>query len=141
MQKLIKFFWGNPSSMSIAASFAMGVTLGLCPLGTTIWFLILGLCLIFKTHILSLLTGLITGVFLRVILRSLFEPTGKMILLSNEVFWKRTLSKPVICYLNLNVGSIMGNMFIAILSGLIIFALIFITLNIILPKIKITRSI
>jgi len=141
MLKIIKSFWGNPSPMCIAASVALGVMLGICPSGSAAWLIILGLCLILKTHILSLLVGFVTGNLLDIALSSLYEPTGKMILLSNKILWQAVLSKPVICYLNLYVGKVMGNLFISILCGLIIFIILLLTLNNILPKLKARKSI
>ncbi len=125
MLKIINFLWGSSSPFRIAASLALGVTLGICFAGSTVWLVILVLCLLLRTHISSLLVGLITGNILKIILHNLFEPTGKTILLYNEIFWQKILSKPVICYLNLNVGMVMGNLFIAIACGLIIFIFLF----------------
>ena len=129
MLKIIDFLWGSPSPFRIAASLALGVTLGICFAGNPVWLVILTLCLILRTHISSLLVGLITGNILKIILNGLYEPAGKTILLYNEIFWQEVLSKPVICYLNLNVGKVMGNLFIAIVCGLIIFILTFMALN------------
>ena len=145
MLKIIKFLWGRPSPFRIAASSALGITLGICFSGSPVWLVILFLCLILRTHISSLLVGFITGNILKIILNGLYEPAGKTILLSNEFFWQKVLSKPVICYLNLNVGKIMGNLFIAIACGLIIFILLFPILknihNHMLPKLKMRKSI
>jgi len=145
MLKIIKLLWGYPSPFRIAVSLALGVTLGICFLGSPVWLVILALCLILRTHISSLLVGLITGNILKIILNGLYEPAGKTILLSNKIFWQQVLSKPVICYLNLNVGKIMGNLFIAIVCGLIIFIILFPILknihNHMLPKLKTRKSI
>ncbi len=145
MLKTIIFFWGHPSPFRTAASLAVGVTLGICFAGSPVWLVILILCLILRTHILSLLVGLITGNILKIILNNSFEPAGKAILLYNEIFWQKILSKPVICYLNLNVGKVMGNLFVAIVCGLIIFILLFPILknihNIMFPKLKTRKPI
>ncbi len=125
MQKIIKFLWGLSSPFRIAASLAVGVTLGICFAGSPVWLVILALCLILRTHISSLLVGFITGNILKIILNGFYEPAGKTILLYNEIFWQKLLSQPVICYLNLNVGKVMGNLFIAIVCGLIIFIFLF----------------
>jgi len=145
MFKIINFLWGHPAPFRIAVSLALGVTLGICFAGSPVWLLILTLCLILRTHILSLLIGLITGNLLKIVLNDLYEPAGKTILLYNEIFWQKILSKPVICYLNLNVGKVMGNLFVAIICGLIIFILLFPILknihNIMFPKLKTRKPI
>jgi len=125
MLKIINFLWGSSSPFRIAASLALGITLGICFVGSPVWLVILVLCLILRTHISSLFVGFIIGNIFKIILHNLFEPTGKTILLYNEIFWQKILSKPVICYLNLNVGKVMGNLFIAIACGLIIFIFLF----------------
>jgi len=140
MLKSTKSFWKGITPERIAISASLGITLGICFSGSASWLIILSLCLILRTHILSLLTGWTAGLLLKIALTGLFEPTGKAILLSDEIFWQSILSKPVVCYLNLNVGHIMGNLFIAITCGLITFIILLSTLKI-LQKNKTRKSI
>ena len=140
MLKSTKLFWKGITPGRIAISVSLGITLGICFSGSANWLIILSLCLILRTHILSLLTGWVIGFILKSILRGLYEPTGKAILLSCKDFWQSILSKPVICYLNLNSGHIMGNLFIAILCGLITFIILLSILKI-LQKNKTRKSI
>jgi len=131
MLNLTKYLWGSPSAFRIAASLALGAVLAICTTGTPVWLLVLGFCLILRTHILSLFAGLATGYFFKTLLVNLYEPAGKMILLSDKNFWESILSKPIICYLNLNIGRVMGNFFVAIICGMIIFTFLFPILTII----------
>ncbi len=130
MLKSAKFFWKGITPERIALSVSLGVTLGICFSGSANWLIILSLCLILRTHILSLLTGWAAGFLLKTVLAGLYEPVGKAILLSNKVFWQSILSKPVICYLNLSAGHIMGNLFIAIICGLFSFIVLLSVLKI-----------
>jgi len=136
MLKSVKFFWKGITPRRIAASAALGVTLGICSSGSAGWLIILSLCLILRTHIYSLIIGLAAALIFKPFFRSLYEPTGKLILLSGKNFWQHVLAKPVICYLNLNVGHIMGNLVIALLGGLITFFILLPTLK----KINNTRA-
>ena len=131
MLKSVKFFWKGITPRRIAASAALGVALGICSSGSAGWLIILSLCLILRTHICSLITGLALALIFKPLLRSLYEPTGKAILLSAKNFWQHILTKPVVCYLNLNVGHIMGNLAIAVLAGFITFLILLQTLKMI----------
>jgi len=140
MLKSTKFFWKGITPARIAISSSLGITLGICFSGNASWLIILSLCLVLRTHFLSLLTGWAVGLLLKTALTGLFEPTGKAILLSDKVLWQNILSKPIICYLNLNVGHIMGNLFVAVSCGLISFVILLTTLKI-LQKNKTRKSI
>ena len=83
MIKFLKFLWGNPLPMRIAASVSIGVILGICAFATPVWFIIFSCIFIFRTHLLSSLAGWLAGLALGFVLNPLYEPVGRFVLVRN----------------------------------------------------------
>jgi len=140
MFSLFKFIYGNPSPTRLAASFALGAMLGVISTQSPVWLVLFILIIVFRTHIISVIIGYLSGKLFAVMLSGFYVPIGKSILISNKTFWQNLLIKPFICYLNLNKAEVMGNLIVAVIFSIILFILIFPTLfflkNLVLQKYK-----
>ncbi len=128
MPAYLKFLWGNPSPLRLAASCAIGVALAVCSAGSPIWLFIFILILILRTHIISLFFGFGMGKILALFSYRCYEAVGKDVLISHKIFWQDFLAKPFICYLNLNKAAVMGNLIVAVALAFFFFFLFFVPL-------------
>jgi len=104
-----RLFWGSPAAVRIALSAALGAALGMLLPGSTPWFAVLVLIIVFRTHLPGTALGWCGGWIAAMAVRDRFEPVGKALLLDHEQMWRSLLAKPVLCYLDLTSARVMGS--------------------------------
>jgi len=109
--------WGHPSRTRIACSAAAGAALGIALTFSSVWYFFLIIILIVRTHIPSTILCWLAACIVALIVSPLYEPLGRMVLSMDESFWRRILSLPVVCCLDINRAAVMGSAILASLCG------------------------
>lgn len=122
MMRPLNYLWGTPSPVRVAASVALGAALGMLATGSPVWLVCAAVILLLRTHVPLAVCSWAMGWLASCVVGGLFEPAGRWVLQSNEAYWRTHLSRPVVCYLGLNQGRVMGS----VVCGAVVVAVVFI---------------
>lgn len=101
--------FGHPSAFRVAPSIAAGVALGVTsPACATAFVFWLAVILVFRTHLRSVLAGVLAGLAFKPFVAARCEAVGMRLLRAHEEFWREMLGAPVICYFQLEKARMMG---------------------------------
>ena len=114
MTRFLIQLWGRPGPTRLVLSFGAGCALGIIQPASSVWWALLLLVLLLRTHLISVAAGWIPGFALSFLVAPVSEYTGSWLLQRYEPFWLNLLSRPGLCCLDLTRAAVIGSSAIAI---------------------------
>ena len=124
--KVIHILRDGSSTRALAASIVLGMWIGLTPVATMHWFMLLALGIIFRINIASMLLSYISFGLLSTFLGPLYEYVGLRTLSQTPSLfplWETLYHAPLIPYTRFNHSRVMGSFLISLGLSLPVFFL------------------